>query len=86
MTLQSTSVTELEQTRETMIARIHEVLRDRHRDFLLGFKRGEPDWNLLKLPGVEKLPAVQWKLLNVRRMTPVRREEAYENLRRVLYG
>lgn len=86
MTIQSTSVSELEQTREAMIARIHEMLSDRHRDFLLGFKRGEPDWKLLKLPGVEHLPAVQWKLLNVRRMTRARREAAIENLRRALYA
>jgi hypothetical protein len=38
------------------------------------------------LQGVEKLPAVQWKLLNIRRMAIVKREQALENLRQVLFG
>jgi hypothetical protein len=86
MALRPVTVNELEQTRETMIALIRTKLTDRHRQFLLSFKRGEPDWELLRVPGVADLPAVQWKLQNVRRMAPAKREQAVERLRHVLYG
>lgn len=86
MALRQVTVNELEETRETMISLIRSKLTEHQRQFLLSFKRGEPDWGLLNLTGVADLPAVQWKLQNVRRMTPVKREQALERLYRVLYG
>ena len=86
MALEPVTVKELEQTRETMISLIRTKLTDRQRQFLLSFKRGEPDWGLLNLSNVAELPAVQWKLQNVRRMASAKREQAFERLRRVLYG
>ena len=86
MTLVPVTVQELEQTRTTMIAMIQSRLTERQRQFLLTFKRGEPNWELLSLTGVADLPAVQWKLMNVRRMSSAKREQAVEHLRRVLYG
>ena len=86
MALTPVTVKELEDTRKTMIALIHERLTERQRLFLLSFKRGEPDWGLLDLNGVAELPAVQWKLLNIQRMTPAKREQAVERLRHVLFG
>lgn len=80
------TVKELEQTRETMISLIRTKLTERQRQFLMSFKRGEPDWGLLNLTGVAGLPAVQWKLQNVRRMTTAKHEQALERLHRALYG
>jgi len=86
MALEPVTVKELEQTRETMISLIRTKLTEHERRFLLSFKRGEPDWGLLNLRNVAELPAVQWKLQNVRRMAPAKRDQAVERLRRVLYG
>ena len=86
MALEPVTVKELEQTRETMISLILTKLTEPQRQFLLSFKRGEPDWGLLNLSNVAELPAVQWKLQNVRRMASAKREQAFERLRRVLYG
>ena len=86
MTLIPVTLAELEQTRETMIALIRERLTAGQRQFLLSFKQGEPDWGLLNLPGVADLPAVQWKLLNIRRMAPAKRAQSLERLREVLLG
>ncbi|MEK7327763.1 MAG: nucleotidyl transferase AbiEii/AbiGii toxin family protein [Chloroflexota bacterium] len=86
MALMPVTVQELEQARETMIALIRTRLTDRQRRFLLSFKGGEPDWSLLNLDGVSELPAVQWKLRNIQRMAPAKREQALERLRHVLYG
>ena len=52
--------------------------------FLLTFKSGDPDWSGLGLPDIEKLPSVQWKLQNVKRMDSAKREKAMEALRKVL--
>lgn len=86
MALMPVTVKELEQTRETMISLILTKLTERQRQFLMSFKRGEPDWGFLNLTGVAGLPAVQWKLQNVRRMTTAKHEQALERLRLVLYG
>ena len=86
MALMPVTVQELEEARETMIALIRTRLTDRQRRFLLSFKGGEPDWSLLNLDGVSELPAVQWKLRNIQRMAPAKREQALERLRHVLYG
>ena len=43
---------------------------------MMSFKRGEPDWSLMNLPDVENLPAVRWKLLNIRRIASNKREHA----------
>jgi hypothetical protein len=48
--------------REELIASIAGRMPDAHRRFLLSFKKSEPDWRLLDLPEIEKLPAVQWRL------------------------
>ena len=40
-----------------------------HRRFLLSFKRGEPDWSLLRIPGVSELPAVRWRQQNLDKLT-----------------
>lgn len=39
-----------------------------HRAFLLGFKKGDPDWAALVIEDAAKLPAVQWKLRNLERL------------------
>jgi hypothetical protein len=41
-----------------------------HREFLIGFKRGQPDWSLLGVPGAAELPVVRWKQLNFDRLAP----------------
>ena len=40
----------------------------------------------MNLDCIDELPAVQWKLLNIQRMVPAKREQALERLRHVLYG
>ncbi|MGQ0555034.1 MAG: nucleotidyl transferase AbiEii/AbiGii toxin family protein [Nitrospiraceae bacterium] len=85
MTLIPVTVQELEETRSTMIPLIHSRLTERHKEFLLGFKRGEPNWDLLHVTGAAQLPAVQWKQINIAKMTPEKRHQAVNRLQRVLY-
>jgi predicted nucleotidyltransferase component of viral defense system len=55
-----------------------------HRAFLIGFKRGEPDWGLTGVPQIRDLPAVRWKQANLDRMTPSSRARAVERLEALL--
>jgi hypothetical protein len=84
MTLDPVPLTVLENAREQLIERINTDLTTAEREFLLSMKRLEPKWELLGMPGVERLPGPRWKLYNLRRMDPTKRLAAEEVLRRKL--
>ena len=86
MTFLPIDVAALEETRHDLVKLIRERLTDAQRRFLLSFKQGTPQWSLLPLPGVEKLPAVQWKLLNIGRMSKAKHAVAAKKLKQVLLG
>lgn len=65
MTEVPVTLDELLETREELTANVVEKMPMHHRRFLISAKRGEPDWSLLELPGMEALPAVRWKLENL---------------------
>jgi predicted nucleotidyltransferase component of viral defense system len=68
MSTVSFSYDDYELTRERMIKELHAQLTDDDKDFLLSFKRGEPHWELFPLNKLKDMPAVQWKLLNIRKL------------------
>lgn len=74
----------LETTREQLIDRLHQGLTQDERDFLLSFKNNKPNWSLLGLEGVEQLPAVRWKQINLDRMKPSVHQQAVKKLENVL--
>lgn len=74
------------ETRSRLITEINEKLSDRQRQFLLSVKRGEPDWRLMNKSEVEHLPAIQWKLHNIRKMPKQKHKAALVKLEKVLYG
>lgn len=75
---------DLYKTREEFIAAIVGKMPDEHRRLLVSFEEGEPDWDLLGLPGAEKLPAVQWRLQNLAKIEAKKREQLVEGLRKAL--
>jgi hypothetical protein len=40
-------------------------LSERHRQFLVGLARAEPNWSLLRCEHAAELPALRWKLMNL---------------------
>lgn len=84
MTTDPVPLTVLESAREKLIERINTDLTRAEREFLLSLKQGDPRWDLLGLPGVERLPGPQWKLYNLRKMDPKKRGEAVARLREKL--
>jgi hypothetical protein len=75
---------ELVETRRALILKIKNGLSDNEKKFLMSIKRVEPTWDLLGLEGVEHLPAVRWKLMNLERMSKAKRQQALQDLKKVL--
>ncbi|MDG2520600.1 nucleotidyl transferase AbiEii/AbiGii toxin family protein [Caulobacter segnis] len=71
--------------REKLIDIMVANMPDDHRRFLLSFKRGEPDWDLLGLPHVAELPAVKFRVQNLEGLGVERREQELQKLKDVLY-
>jgi hypothetical protein len=86
MTRDAVPLYELEIAREAIIEAMVAQMPLAHREFLLGFKRGEPEWDLLGVPGAAQLPAVQWKQLNLDRLSHTKRRDLIDALERVLFG
>ena len=70
--------------RTELVKAIRSGLTDNERRFILSVKRGDPDWKLLGVEGVDRLPAVQWKLLNVAKMGKDKHKRALQKLERCL--
>ena len=68
MTRDEVNPADLENVRLRLIADIQNALTGEFAQFLLSLHDGEPDFNLIGFPAAEQLPAVQWKLLNLRRL------------------
>ncbi len=86
MTIDEVSLESLLETRNEMIAKLHEALTDKDKQFLLEVKRGDADWSSFILPEVQHLPAIQWKLHNLAQMQADKRKKSLEALRVALYG
>ena len=59
-------------------------MRDDHRRFLASFYRREPEWNLLGIDGVDRLPAVRWREINLDRAGEETREGMARHIEEVL--
>ena len=86
MTEEPVPLAELEAAREAIIAAMVAQMPTEHRQFLLGFKRGAPDWDLLGISGADELPAVLWKQQNLDRLPADKRQALIAGLERVLSG
>ncbi len=69
---------------EGLVSRLREEMTEAEKRFIVSVKEGKPQWDLLEMPGIENLPAVQWKLQNIRRMAPAKHREAVRKLRNYL--
>lgn len=78
------TLNQLFETQEKLLKILPHSLDVFERRFLLSVKKGEPEWDLLDLPHIERLPALQWKLINIRKMDPKKRADAFEQLRLIL--
>ena len=84
MTSRELSTKELLNAGHRALAEILDGFTDDERRFLCGLYDQEQQWHLLGLEGVETLPAVQWKLANIRKMPAEKRKAALVKLEGIL--
>jgi len=68
MTAEPVELDALLTAREQMMRELQQGLTEDERRFLLSLVTAEPEWVLLDIPHVEKLPGVRWKLQNLERL------------------
>ncbi len=53
--------------------------------FIISFKNMTPEWDLLGLNNIEKLPSIRWKLYNLHKMDSRKHQIALGKLKSFLY-
>lgn len=81
MTEATVAIDELVQTQHEMIEALIGAMPDHHREFLIGFELGEPDWSLMKIGHVAELPAIRWRQRNLDKLKQDQRSALVELLR-----
>lgn len=74
----------LEAARERLLEKLTVELTANERNFILSVKEGAPRWDLIDLPGIEQLPALRWKLINIRKMERKKHEQSLRRLEEFL--
>jgi len=81
MTAKPVKYQDLEEARKTLIQAVNESLTETDKQFLLSFKRGKPLWDLLSIKKAQDMPAIQWKLKNIKKMDPIKHIQALQYLK-----
>lgn len=84
MSEQAIELDELEAARTHLFQWAATALSESERRFLLSIKQGKPDWTLLPFAGLDRWPAIQWKLYNIQQMSARMHKAALRRLREVL--
>lgn len=84
MTRQPVELDDLLAAREALTASIVRSMPDAHRQFLLAFERGEPDWSTIGLEAAADLPAVRWRQQNLNSLSAEKREALVKQLEEIL--
>lgn len=66
--IESCSWSDLKCVRQKLQKEIVSSLTEDHRRFLFSMTKAEPCWNLLPFEGLQKMPAVKWKLENLKKL------------------
>ena len=85
MTETPVTLDELIMAREQLIEDVVSNMPQAHKDLLISFKTGDPDWSLLAVPNAKHLPAVRWRIKNLAKLDPDNRAGLLENLTAALY-
>jgi len=84
MTTEDTTLDTLLEAREKLITDVVGNMPEDHKEFLRSFYHRKPDWKLLGLDGVENLPAIRWRELNLDKSGEGTCEELLRKLEKVI--
>jgi hypothetical protein len=81
MTLEPFHYEDFEATRICLIDQIKKSLTDSDKNFLLSFKNGQPEWGLFNAAKLRDMPAIEWKLLNIRKLKQTNAQKHADSLK-----
>ncbi len=84
MTDQPITLKELTDARKELKSELIGKMPNKHREFLVDFEAGQPDWTKLSIPGAQRLPAIKWRQQNFDRLPRNNRINNVETLAKVL--
>ena len=84
MTSNPVSLQDLIDTRERIIETMTEDMPIEHKQLLVSFVSGNPDWSSFNIEGAQDLPAIQWRAMNLDKLDKKRREELAAQLASVV--
>ena len=84
MTRSEVSLGDLLQIQQNLAKTLVLALDDDEKQFLVSVKRGKPEWDRLGIDHLAQLPAIQWKLINIRKMDSAKHKAALERLIKAL--
>lgn len=84
MAFQEVSLNKLIEVWHELVSQINNDFTDQERAFILSVKRKSPNWDLFPIKGVQDLPGIKWKLINLERMSKKSHSEALQKLEKVL--
>jgi predicted nucleotidyltransferase component of viral defense system len=86
MTVEPVKLDELLEVRTRLLTDIRHKLDPQARTFLLSLHDGEPDFDAIGLPQAANLPAVKWKVHNLRKLqeqNPKKHEQQHDEIARL---
>jgi hypothetical protein len=87
MTTEPVKLADLLSVRDRLMTELPQTLDSNERQFLLSLVSNAPDWPLLNIAHLERLPAVRWKLKNLEQLaktSPAKFSEQADALKRLL--
>ncbi|MEY4588204.1 MAG: hypothetical protein RL497_280 [Pseudomonadota bacterium] len=84
MTREDVGLETLLSARERLITDVTGNMPENHKAFLRSFYSRKPEWALLGLDGVENLPAVRWREMNLDKAGSGTQEELLRKLNEVV--
>lgn len=84
MTEEPVTLANLVEIQSRLPGQLVSQLDEDEKAFLLSMKQGEPNWTILGFDHLQQLPALQWKLQNIRKMDPAKRRDMLERLESIL--
>ncbi len=77
------SYDDYKQTRIDLIKMVQDGLTAQDKEFLLSFEAGAPKWELCSAGDFSSFPAVQWEMLNIRKLVLTNPNKLEQNVRKL---
>jgi len=84
MTRKEVPLDDLRQLQRNLAKTLVRALDDDEKEFLVSLKRGKPEWGRIGIEDLAQLPAIQWKLINIRKMDSAKQKAALDQLVKAL--